>query len=508
MDWKDGLTAATIVGLGYLGFRSLRNDKSWDGMTGSDFRKFNDTELDAQDRQDIVNYIEKSLNDPEHSDEWKDIMERPYTLQDAKEEVISQMNWFGIDKHYDEVALNRSQVERIIADDRKSRQKSFSAGDWREKAHASVIKRLNSNKDLFSIKVMKRWGDGTTTVLFADIPTIVSLVADEWGDITKVSDKELAHKIHEEIDYQPQHLSWGVVGEESDFQDDRAWDLAEPEWAEDERNRANAESFSADDPILSKEEFDALMGRFDSMTIGELYMIRHQIHSRLKVLGMDFNKYNAESFSTDTVTVNCHKCDAPMEVEAWKHNKKNPITGQRLNIRHLCAKCSPRSQGLITYGAESFSADCSLASPCPNCPDDTEHFICSECGGLGDYADDESNFQDYRMSDREGSSVWVQWALDNDIDVVHGDCTPLRDELEREGYTDEESIVPRPQSKYELNKQKRDYEEWKQSLSPTKGIDTFTKPFEESSLDSGTVKKVLVGLGIGALALFGYNKWK
>ncbi len=44
--------------------------------------------------------------------------------------------------------------------------------------------------------------------------------------------------------------------------------------------------------------------------------------------------------------------------------------------------------------------------------------------------------------------------------------------------------------------------------APTKGIDTFTKPFEESSLDSGTVKSVLVGLGIGGLALFGYNKWK
>ena len=42
----------------------------------------------------------------------------------------------------------------------------------------------------------------------------------------------------------------------------------------------------------------------------------------------------------------------------------------------------------------------------------------------------------------------------------------------------------------------------------TKGIDTFTKPFEESSLDSGTVKSIVVGLGIGALALFGYNKWK
>ena len=44
--------------------------------------------------------------------------------------------------------------------------------------------------------------------------------------------------------------------------------------------------------------------------------------------------------------------------------------------------------------------------------------------------------------------------------------------------------------------------------APTKGIDTFTKPFEESSLDSGTIKSIVAGLGIGALALFGYNKWK
>ncbi len=44
--------------------------------------------------------------------------------------------------------------------------------------------------------------------------------------------------------------------------------------------------------------------------------------------------------------------------------------------------------------------------------------------------------------------------------------------------------------------------------APTKGIDTFTKPFEESSLDSGTVKSIVVGLVIGGLVLFGYNKWK
>ncbi len=42
----------------------------------------------------------------------------------------------------------------------------------------------------------------------------------------------------------------------------------------------------------------------------------------------------------------------------------------------------------------------------------------------------------------------------------------------------------------------------------TKGIDTFTKPFEESSLDSGTVKSIAVGIGLGLLGCFGYNKWK
>ena len=41
-----------------------------------------------------------------------------------------------------------------------------------------------------------------------------------------------------------------------------------------------------------------------------------------------------------------------------------------------------------------------------------------------------------------------------------------------------------------------------------KGIDTFTQPFEESSLDSGTVKSIAVGIGLGLLGCFGYNKWK
>jgi len=82
-------------------------------------------------------------------------------------------------------------------------------------------------------------------------------------------------------------------------------------------------------------------------------IVRFPILEGIEKWGNLFHNQSAESFATDTVTVNCHKCDAPMEVEAWKHNKKNPITGQRLNIRHLCAKCSPQPQGLITYGAES-----------------------------------------------------------------------------------------------------------------------------------------------------------
>ncbi len=106
---------------------------------------------------------------------------------------------------------------------------------------ASVLERLNSNKELFSTEVMKRWSEGTTTVLFADILTIVSLLVN--GEInTEVSDKELALTIQEELDDKPQHITWGMLGEEPDdfFEtDDREWDSAEPEWDEDERNRTN-----------------------------------------------------------------------------------------------------------------------------------------------------------------------------------------------------------------------------------------------------------------------------
>ena len=44
--------------------------------------------------------------------------------------------------------------------------------------------------------------------------------------------------------------------------------------------------------------------------------------------------------------------------------------------------------------------------------------------------------------------------------------------------------------------------------APTKGIDTFAKPFEEASLDSGGTKKVLLGIGLGIIGYFGYDKWK
>jgi len=47
-----------------------------------------------------------------------------------------------------------------------------------------------------------------------------------------------------------------------------------------------------------------------------------------------------------------------------------------------------------------------------------------------------------------------------------------------------------------------------ESFSATKGIDTFTEPFDELSLDSGNIKKVIVGIGIGVAAILAYNKWK
>ena len=36
----------------------------------------------------------------------------------------------------------------------------------------------------------------------------------------------------------------------------------------------------------------------------------------------------------------------------------------------------------------------------------------------------------------------------------------------------------------------------------------LSDPFDELSLDSGGMKSVVVGIGIGLLACFGYSKWK
>jgi hypothetical protein len=44
--------------------------------------------------------------------------------------------------------------------------------------------------------------------------------------------------------------------------------------------------------------------------------------------------------------------------------------------------------------------------------------------------------------------------------------------------------------------------------APTKGIDTFTQPFEEASLDSGGMKKWIVGGTIAVIVALGIKNWK
>jgi len=61
-------------------------------------------------------------------------------------------------------------------------------------------------------------------------------------------------------------------------------------------------------------------------------------------------------------------------------------------------------------------------------------------------------------------------------------------------------------SKYDIEMYEQHFSA--ESFSATKGIDTFTEPFDELSLDSGNIKKVIVGIGIGVAAILAYNKWK
>ena len=48
--------------------------------------------------------------------------------------------------------------------------------------------------------------------------------------------------------------------------------------------------------------------------------------------------------------------------------------------------------------------------------------------------------------------------------------------------------------------------EWQAEGKKRSGI--LSEPFEEASLDSGGTKKVLLGIGLGIIGYFGYNKWK
>jgi len=103
MDMKDGLIAAAIVGLGYLGIKRVTNTDSWDGTTGNDFRKYNDMLISPKDREDLLHYLSNAFR---HEDELDDYY---WTIEDAKRGAVSTINWFAIDKHYGDVEQMRDK---------------------------------------------------------------------------------------------------------------------------------------------------------------------------------------------------------------------------------------------------------------------------------------------------------------------------------------------------------------------------------------------------------------
>jgi hypothetical protein len=120
MDMKDGLIAAAIVGLGYLGIKRVTNTDSWDGATGNDFRKYNDMLISPKDREDLLHYISNAFHYDEH-----EAHDYYWTIEDAKRLAVSQINWFAIDKHYGDVEQMRDKG--FIALNRGA--ESFSAWD-------------------------------------------------------------------------------------------------------------------------------------------------------------------------------------------------------------------------------------------------------------------------------------------------------------------------------------------------------------------------------------------
>ena len=129
------------------------------------------------------------------------------------------------------------------------------------------------------------------------------------------------------------------------------------------------------------------------------------------------------------------------------------------------------------FNAESFTAE----QKCPTCKSDesqyTEYHKCGDCGIIVC----EPNGCGLVAQDSPWNNQW-DWL-----------CNTCYDEDIKEG---ENSYRHR----YSIFNA--------ESFSATKGIDTFTEPFDELSLDSGNIKKVIVGIGIGVAGILAYNKWK
>ena len=89
-----GLAASSAIVVGILADKikvpilNAEGD-SWDGSTGDDFRKYDDTELSEKDHEIILDEIERGFENYPAD-----------TLRNAKASAVSQINWFGIDKSH------------------------------------------------------------------------------------------------------------------------------------------------------------------------------------------------------------------------------------------------------------------------------------------------------------------------------------------------------------------------------------------------------------------------
>ena len=127
-----------------------------------------------------------------------------------------------------------------------------------------------------------------------------------------------------------------------------------------------------------------------------------------------------------------------------------------------------------------------------------------------DYAPQESLEEYIERTEKEGMAKEEEEikALMKEKGISYEEAQEMKYERDMEEYTHRHPWSAETSGQWEIGEQLEEAQMNAEDKKRKKISGLLSDPFDELSLDSGGMKSVVVGIGIGLLACFGYSKWK